>query len=76
MRTVAAEWETEVAVTHAQLQQDRATLEGARDWQSQEEEKAKEVEQLRTGLVDKAASLTSTEEQLQWERDACQQANA
>jgi hypothetical protein len=29
MRTVAAEWETEVASTRAQLQQDRATLEGA-----------------------------------------------
>jgi hypothetical protein len=34
MQTVAAEWETEVASTHAQLQQDRATLEGARSWQS------------------------------------------
>jgi hypothetical protein len=32
MRTVAAEWEMEVASTHAQLQQDRATLEGARSW--------------------------------------------
>jgi hypothetical protein len=31
-RTVAAEWETEVAMTRAQLQQDRATLEGARAW--------------------------------------------
>jgi phage shock protein A len=30
MRTVAAEWEIEVATTRAQLQQDRATLEGAR----------------------------------------------
>jgi hypothetical protein len=29
MRTVAAEWDTEVASTRAQLQQDRATLEGA-----------------------------------------------
>jgi hypothetical protein len=34
MRTVAAEWEMEVASTRAQLQQDRATLEGARSWQS------------------------------------------
>jgi predicted RNA-binding protein with PIN domain len=32
MRTVAAEWETEVTSTRAQLQQDRATLEGARSW--------------------------------------------
>jgi hypothetical protein len=44
MRTVATEWETEVASTRAQLQQDRATLEGARSWQSQAEEKAKEAE--------------------------------
>jgi hypothetical protein len=29
MRTVAVEWETEVASTRAQLQQDRATLKGA-----------------------------------------------
>jgi hypothetical protein len=43
-RTVAAEWETEVATTRAQLQQDRATPEGARAWQSQAEEKAIEVE--------------------------------
>jgi Mg2+ and Co2+ transporter CorA len=33
MRTVAVEWETEVAATCAQLQQDHATLEGARAWQ-------------------------------------------
>jgi predicted RNA-binding protein with PIN domain len=32
MRTVAAEWEMEVTSTRAQLQQDRATLEGARSW--------------------------------------------
>jgi hypothetical protein len=76
MRTVAAEWETEVAATHAQLQQDCATLEGARAWQSQAEEKAKEVKELRTSLADKAASLASTEEQLQCERDARQQADA
>jgi chromosome segregation ATPase len=33
-RTLAAEWEAEVASVRAQLQQDRATLEGARAWQS------------------------------------------
>jgi hypothetical protein len=44
MRTVAVEWETEVASTRAQLQLDCATLEGARCWQSQAEEKDKEVE--------------------------------
>jgi hypothetical protein len=32
MQTVAAKWETEVTSTRAQLQQDRATLEGARSW--------------------------------------------
>jgi hypothetical protein len=32
MRTVVAEWETELASACAQLQQDRATLEGARSW--------------------------------------------
>jgi DNA repair exonuclease SbcCD ATPase subunit len=75
-RTLAVEWEMEVATTHAQFQQDRATLEGVRAWQTQAEERAKEVEQLRTSLADKAASLTSTEEQLHQERDARQQAEA
>jgi hypothetical protein len=70
--TVAAEWEAEVATTRAQLQQDRATLEGARAWQSQAEEGAKEAEQLRTSLADKAASLALAEEQLQREWDARQ----
>jgi hypothetical protein len=61
-RTLAAEWEAEVASVRAQLQQDRATLEGARAWQSQAEEKAKGAEELRTSLADKAASLATTEE--------------
>jgi predicted RNase H-like nuclease (RuvC/YqgF family) len=76
MQTVVAEWETEVASLRTQLEQGRATLEGAWSWQSQAEERAKEAERLRTGLVDKAASLASTEEQLQRERDARQQADA
>jgi chromosome segregation ATPase len=63
-RTVAAEWEAEVASARAQLQQDRAALEGARAWQSQAEEKAKEAEELRASLADKAAALTAAEEQL------------
>jgi hypothetical protein len=33
-QTQAAEWEIEVAAVPAQLQQDCATLEGARAWQS------------------------------------------
>jgi hypothetical protein len=76
MRTVATEWETEVASLRAQLEQGRATLEGARSWQSQAEERAKEAEQLRASLADKAASLASTEEQFQRVRDARQQADA
>jgi hypothetical protein len=70
-RTLVAEWEAEVATTRAQLQQDCASLEGARALRSLDEEKAKEVEELRTSLADKAASLASIEEQLQQERDAC-----
>jgi hypothetical protein len=31
-RTLAMEWETELASVRAQLQQDRVTLEGARAW--------------------------------------------
>jgi hypothetical protein len=73
-RTLAAEWETEVASVRAQLQQDRATLEEARTWQCQAEEKAKEAEELRTSVTEKAASLASAEEQLRQERAARQQA--
>jgi hypothetical protein len=73
VRVAAAEFERELASARAQLQQDRATLEGARSWQSQAEEKAKEAELLRTSLA--ATSLASTEEQLQRERDARQQAD-
>jgi chromosome segregation ATPase len=75
-RTVVVEWETEVATTRAQLQQDCATLKGARAWQNQVEEKAKEAEDLMSNLVDKAASLASMEEQLRRERDAHQQVEA
>jgi hypothetical protein len=70
MRIVAAEWEMELASTRAQLQQDRATLKGARSWQSQAEERAKEAEQLRVDLADRVASLSMVEEQLQQERGA------
>jgi hypothetical protein len=42
VRSVAAAWEAEVASARTQLQQDRATLEGAQAWQSQAEERAKE----------------------------------
>jgi chromosome segregation ATPase len=69
---LAAEWETEVSSVRAQLQQDRATLNGARAWQCQAEEKAKEAEELRTSVAEKAASLVSAEEQLRQERAARQ----
>jgi chromosome segregation ATPase len=73
-RTLAVERETEVASVRAQLQQDHATLEEACAWQRQAEEKDKEVEELRTSVAEKAASLASAEEQLRQERAACQQA--
>jgi chromosome segregation ATPase len=76
VRVAAAEFERELPSARTQLQQDCATLEGARSWQSQAEEKAKEAEQRRTSLADKAASLASTEEQLRQDRDAHQQAEA
>jgi chromosome segregation ATPase len=75
-RTLAAEWEAEVASVQAQLQQDRTTLEGARAWQSQAEKRAKEAEEVRTSLADKAASLATTEKPLWQERVARQQAEA
>jgi chromosome segregation ATPase len=75
-RTLAVEWEAEVASVQAQLQQDRTTLEGARAWQSQAEKKAKKAEELRTSLADKAASLATTEERIRQERVARQQAEA
>jgi hypothetical protein len=42
-------------------------LEGARVWQSQAEEKAKEAEGLRTTLASKVAMLAAAEEQLRQE---------
>jgi hypothetical protein len=73
-RSVATAWEAEVASARTQLQQDRAALEGARAWQSQAEEKAKEAEGLRTTLASKAAVLASTEEQLRQDGAARQRA--
>jgi hypothetical protein len=60
--TVAAEWDAEVVSTRAQLQRDRVALEGARAWQSQAEERAKEAEELRASLANKAAAVVTTEE--------------
>jgi chromosome segregation ATPase len=66
-RTVTTEWEAEVASVRAQLQRDRAALKGARSWQSQAEERAKEAEELKASLADKAATVVAVEEQLRQE---------
>jgi chromosome segregation ATPase len=71
-RTVAAEWEAEVVSVRAQLQRDRTTLEEARSWQSQAEERAKEAEELKASLTDKAAAVVAAEEQL-WQEPATRQ---
>jgi hypothetical protein len=68
--TVAAEWEAEVVSARAQLLRDRAALEEARAWQSHAEERAKEAEELRASLADKAAVVVTAEEQLRRERVA------
>jgi hypothetical protein len=73
-RTLVAEWEAEVAFVRPQLQQDHAALEGARAWQSQAEEKAKEAKGLKTSLAEKAATLATAEKQLRQEEAARQQA--
>jgi hypothetical protein len=59
-----------VASVRAQLQQDRATLEEAHAWQRQAKEKAKEAEEMRASVTEKAVSLASVEEQLRQERAA------
>jgi chromosome segregation ATPase len=72
-RSVAAAWEAEVVSARAQLRQDRVALEGARAWQSQAEERAKEAEELRAILVNKAAAVVMAEEKLRRDRVACQE---
>jgi chromosome segregation ATPase len=73
-QTTAVEKEMALATAQAQLQQDRATLEGARSWQTQAEEKAKEVEWLGADKADKVASLAAVGERLHQEQSARQQA--
>jgi hypothetical protein len=63
-----------VVSAHAQLQQDSAALEGARAWKSQAEQRAKEAEELRVSLTDKAVVVVMAEEQLRQERAARQEA--
>jgi hypothetical protein len=64
VQTSAAEKETTLVVAQAQIQQDLATLEGARSWQTQAEEKAKEVEWLGADLAGKVSSLAAVGKQL------------
>jgi hypothetical protein len=64
VRSVVVAREAEVVTARAQLQQDRAALEGVWAWRSQAEEKAKEAEGLRTSLASKAAALAEAEERL------------
>jgi chromosome segregation ATPase len=71
---VVAECEAEVVSACAQLQRDRAALERARAWQSQAEERAKDAEELRANLVDKAPAVVTAEKQLRQERVARQEA--
>jgi chromosome segregation ATPase len=73
-RSIVTAWEAEVATARAQLRHDRAALEGARAWQSQAEEKAKEAEGLRVTLASKVEALTVAEEQLRQEGVTRQQA--
>jgi chromosome segregation ATPase len=73
---VAAELEAEVVSARAQLQRDRAALEGAWAWQSQAEERAKKAEELRASLADKAVAVVTAEEQLRQERAARQEAES
>jgi chromosome segregation ATPase len=63
VQTMMAEKETALTTAQTQLQQDCTTLEGARSWQVQTEQKAKEAEKLSADLAEKDTSLTAMEEQ-------------
>jgi hypothetical protein len=71
-RTLAANWEAEVATARAETRELRTSLEGAQAQQRQAEERArglerraKEADDLRAALDAKAAALVAAEEQLQ-----------
>jgi hypothetical protein len=59
VQAAAVEFEMELTSARTQLQHDHTTLEGARSWQSQAEEKAKEAEQLSTSLADKVLTVNN-----------------
>jgi predicted NAD/FAD-binding protein len=73
-QTTTTKKETACATAQAPLQQDHATLEGARSWHTRAEEKAKEVERLGADLAGKVTSLAAVGEQLRQEQSARQQA--
>jgi hypothetical protein len=79
MRTLATNWEAEVANVRGENRELRSSLEGAQAQQRQAEERArgleqraKEADDLKAVLDAKVAALAVAEEQLQWERTARQ----
>jgi chromosome segregation ATPase len=79
MRTLATNWEAEVAGVHGENRGLRSSLEGAQAQQRQAEERArgleqraKEADDLKAALDAKAAALVVAEEQLLQERTARQ----
>jgi hypothetical protein len=79
MRTLATNWEAEVANVRGENQELRSSLEGAQAQQHQAEERARELEQrakeadhLKAAHDAKAATLVAAEEQLLQERTARQ----
>jgi hypothetical protein len=78
-RTLAANWEAEVATVRAEARELRSSLEGAQTQQRQAEERARELEQrakeaddLKAALDAKAAALVTAEERLLQESTARQ----
>jgi chromosome segregation ATPase len=78
-RTLAANWEAEVATVRAETRELRSSLEGAQAHQRQAEERARELEQrakeaddLKAALDAKAAALVVAEEPLLQESTARQ----
>jgi myosin heavy subunit len=78
-RTLAANWETEVATARAETRELRTSLEGAQAQQRQAEERARELERrakeaddLKAALDAKAAALVTAEERLLQESTARQ----
>jgi chromosome segregation ATPase len=79
MRTLATNWEAEVAGVRGENRELRSSLEGAQAQQRQAEERARALEQrakeaddLKAALDAKAAALAASEDQLLWERTARQ----